>query len=101
MSALSTATLAAYINTYGPVADDGIDEVLRLAEIVVERREAYWQGRLEERRAFKEASLAICTSANWHKEAEHLSEIARARVYRAKMLDPSPRPGDYPGREAS
>ena len=101
MTATPAATVAAYINTQGPVDDHDLDLVERCADVDVERRDAYWQGRLEERAALKAASVAICRALDWRREAQHLGEVERARAYRAAMLDPRPRPGDYPGRCAS
>ena len=102
MSAVSAAVVAAYINAYGPVDDRDLDDVIRLAEIDEERREAYWQGYRAgyDDGAFKGVSLAISSGADWRAEAQTFGEIQQARKCRAAMCDSSPRSGDFPERAA-
>ena len=51
-----------------------------------------------ERDALKAGSVAISTAADWRAIASATADVARARLVRARMLDPRPRPGDFPGR---
>jgi len=74
-----------------------LDLVEQLAIEVTARRQAYLEGQA----SIKEASLAVCQAADWSKIAHELDNARRVRAHRARMLDASPRPRDFPGRRTA
>lgn len=77
--------------------DEQLTAVLRA--LTAERHQAYQAGRAEEREAIREASIAIRQATDWPALIDSLDDATAARARRAILLNPAPRPGDYPGRD--
>ncbi|HEY3925010.1 MAG TPA: hypothetical protein VGL75_10660 [Acidothermaceae bacterium] len=86
----------------GSVNDErDLNLVESLAVEVIAEGNGYRRGWSDALAAIRGASNDVAQAANWPRIASELADARRSRAYRVKLCDPSPRPGDYPGRRTA